>query len=160
MAYVPADAKWFIAEIVEEITVEGDPRNVVHVNFNLIRADSPEEAYAKSLELGKQCETEYDNPDGKRVQIRFRGLRNLGVVYDELEHGAELMYEERIGVSPDELQNCVRPKEQLDVFIPWEPPDFTRAPDYGSKEIIDEVERRFGLKRFQGMGESHGPDDH
>ena len=53
MGYVPADVKWFIAEIVEEITVEDDPRNVVHVNYNLIRADSPEEAYEKSLELGQ-----------------------------------------------------------------------------------------------------------
>jgi hypothetical protein len=160
MAYVPADAKWFIAEIVEEITVEGDQRNIVHVNFNLIRADSPEEAYAKSLELGKQCDTEYENSAAKRVQIRFRGLRNLTVMYDELEHGAELMYEERIAVPGDELEKCVRGKEQLDVFIPWKPPDFTKAPDYASKDIMDEVEHRFGLKRFEGMGESNGPDHH
>ena len=160
MGYVPNDAKWWIAEIVEEITVEGDARNVVHVNYNLIRADSPPEAYAKSLELGKGSETEYDNSEGKRVQIRFRGLRNLTVMYDELEHGAELMYEERVGVSPDELQKCGRAKEELDVFIPWRGPDFTKAPDYGAKEIIDEVERRFGLKRFEGMDESHGPDGH
>jgi hypothetical protein len=160
MGYVPADAKWFIAEIVEEITVEGDARNVVHVNFNLIRADSPEEAYTKSLELGKQGETEYNNSENKRVEIRFRGLRNLTVMYDELEHGAELMYEERVGVSPDELRKFISQKEQLDVFIPWKGPDFTKAPDYGAKEIIDEIERRFGLKRFEGMGESHGPDDH
>ena len=160
MGYVPDDAKWWIAEIVEEITVEDDARNVVHINFNLIRADSPEEAYTKSLELGKQGQTEYDNSEGKHVQIRFRGLRNLSVMWDELEDGAELMYEERVGLSPDELRNCTRSKEQLDVFIPWKPPDFTKAPDYGSKEIIDEVEHRFGLKRFEGMGESHGPNDH
>ena len=33
MGYVPDDAKWWIAEIVEEITVEDDARNVVHINF-------------------------------------------------------------------------------------------------------------------------------
>ncbi len=160
MGWVPKGVKWFIAEIVEEITVEGDPRNVVHINFNLIRADSPEEAYTKSLELGEQNQTEYQNPEGKRVEIRFRGLRNLSVMYDELEHGAELMYEERVAVNSDELKKIVRGKDQLDVFIPWKPPDLSEAPDYSSKDIIDEVERRFGLKRFEGMGESHGPDDH
>jgi len=32
MAYIPTDAQWYVAEIVEQITVEGDSRNVVHKN--------------------------------------------------------------------------------------------------------------------------------
>jgi hypothetical protein len=52
MGYIPEDAKWYLAEIVEEITVEEDSRNVVHRNLHLIRADSPEEAYRKAIELG------------------------------------------------------------------------------------------------------------
>jgi hypothetical protein len=151
MGYVPNDVKWFIAEIVEEITVEGDPRNVVHVNYNLIRADSPEEAYNKALELGRGGETQYENSEGKQVSVRFRGLRNLRVVYDELEHGAELMFEESIGMSSLDLQKMLKPKEELETFIPWQPPDFSKQPDYGSKEIIEEVERRFGTRRFGGM---------
>ena len=150
MGYVPADAKWFIAEIVEEITVEDDPRNVVHVNYNLIRADNPEEAYEKSMELGRNGETDYDNSEGKHVRIRFVGLRNLSVMYDELEDGAELMYEERV-VSPNELESCVVQKGKLDIFIPWSAPDFSKVPDYAAKYIMDEVERRFDLKRFKGM---------
>src|SRR6266496_4771685 len=118
MGYVPKNAKWWIAEIVEEITVQDDPRNVVHVNFNLIRADSPEEAYTKSLELGKQGETEYSNSEGKNVQIRFRGLRNLTVMYDAIEHGAELIYEERIDVPPDELENASEQSNSLTCSFP------------------------------------------
>jgi hypothetical protein len=34
-------------------TVEDDPRNVVHVNYNLIRFGGPEEAYEKSIELAE-----------------------------------------------------------------------------------------------------------
>jgi uncharacterized protein DUF4288 len=158
MGYVPKDVKWFIAEIVEEITVEGDPRNVVHVNFNLIRAESPEEAYTKAIELGRGGETEYRNADGKLVHIRFHGLRDLNVIYDDLEDGAELMFEKRVSVPSDELQTLIRPKEELDVFSGWKPPDLTKEPDYSSKEVLDEVERRFGAKRFQGTG--NGPDDH
>ena len=42
------------------------------------------------------------------MRFRFLGLRNLSVVYEELEHGAELMYEEQVGVPSDELKNCVK----------------------------------------------------
>ena len=52
MGYIPEDAKWYLADLVEEITVEGDPRNVVHTNMTLVRADSPEEAYQKAVQLG------------------------------------------------------------------------------------------------------------
>ena len=46
MAFIPADAKWYLAEIVEQISVEGDPRSVIHTNLVLVRADSPDEAYS------------------------------------------------------------------------------------------------------------------
>jgi hypothetical protein len=92
MVYVPEGAGWYVAEIIEEITVGGDPRNVVHRNLVLIRADSPDEAYTKALEVGGQHEGSYTNPDGRLVSTSFRGLSHLDVVHDGLEHGAELMY--------------------------------------------------------------------
>ena len=49
MGYIPKNAKWYLAELVEEITISGDPRNVVHTNLVLVRADSAAEAYEKSL---------------------------------------------------------------------------------------------------------------
>ena len=52
MGDIPENAKWYLADIVQEITVEDDPHNVVHTNLVLIRADSPEEAYQKAMELG------------------------------------------------------------------------------------------------------------
>ena len=42
------------------------------------------------------------------MRIRFLGLRNLSVVYEELKHDAELMYEEQVGVPSVELKNCVK----------------------------------------------------
>src|SRR5688572_10012616 len=89
MSYIPDSAIWYIAEIVEEISVESDPRNVIHRNMVLIHDNSAEEAYSKALEHGKHAETSYQNPEGKRFCIRFRGLRDLMVVHDDLEHGAE-----------------------------------------------------------------------
>jgi hypothetical protein len=47
MGFLAKVAKWYLADIVEEIRVEGDRRNVVHTNLILVRADSPNEAYAE-----------------------------------------------------------------------------------------------------------------
>lgn len=148
MGYVPADVKWFIAEIVEEVTVEGDVRNIVHVNFNLIRADSPEEAYTKATSLGASGETEYNNPQGRQVRIRFRGLRELQAVHEELRDGTELMFEQKVAVPPEAIATMLRPKDKLSVFSGWETPDFSQHPDYASAEVLNEVERQFGIKRF------------
>lgn len=120
MAYIPPDAKWYIAEIVQEYTIEGEPSNVVHTNMVLVRADSPEEAYDRAILLGKESEVSYENPQGKKVTLRFRGLRDLNVVHGELEHGAELIYEERVGMSEEELDKSVTRKEDLGVFRPLE----------------------------------------
>jgi hypothetical protein len=112
MAYVPNDAKWYLAWLVLEIIVEDDPRNIVHINLMLIRADSPGEAYEKAIELGKESEISYENPDGKSVVHVFRGIRDLNVIHDELEHGAELNYEENVGVSNEKIERMLRPRSE------------------------------------------------
>jgi hypothetical protein len=48
MGFVPKDAEWYLAEIVQELTVAEDPRNVVWRNLTLVHASSPEDAYAHS----------------------------------------------------------------------------------------------------------------
>src|SRR6516162_6964705 len=98
MAFIPKDAKWYIGWIVLEFVIEDDPRNVVHINTLLIEANSPDDAYKKALELGKSQEMEYLNTDGKVVKVKFRGLRELNVIHDELEHGAELFYHQEVEV--------------------------------------------------------------
>jgi hypothetical protein len=93
MAYIPKDARWYLADVVLEHTVESDPRNVVHVNIHLVEADSPERAYQKAYGLGRDAEQVYANSDGKEVRVVFRGLRDLNVIHEALEDGAELTYE-------------------------------------------------------------------
>jgi hypothetical protein len=140
MAYIPEDAKWYLAEIVEQITVEGDPRNVVHTNLVLVRADSPEEAYQKATELGSAGEQTYENPAGKRVAFRFRGLRGLNVIHDELEHGAELSYSENLDMDDSAITEWVTPKEKLGVFRPITP---STGPDYKSRDVLEELYKGF-----------------
>ena len=140
MAFIPEDAKWYLAELVVEMTVDDDPRNVVHRNLFLVRADSPEEAYQKAMELGTSNEASWENIDGKRVTIRFRGLCYLNVIHDELEHGAELSYREDIVVDESTIQKWVASKEDLGVFRPITP---SPGPHYASRDVIEEMYERF-----------------
>jgi hypothetical protein len=136
MGFIPANAKWYLADIVEEIQVQDDSQNVIHINTVLVRADSPEEAHAKALELGEQCNRAYENSAGNNVTISFRGLRDLYVIHDELEHGAELFYDERFGLTEEQIVALVCEKENLSVFQPWKGPD-PASPDYVAKWVVD-----------------------
>lgn len=138
MAHIPVNAKWYLATIIEEITVEGDSRNVVHKNHVLIQGKSPDDAYAKAQEIGKKSDVSYDNPAGRLVHIKFKGLSDLNVIYDELEHGAELRYEELLGLSEEQIAALVRRKEDLDVFQPISP---SAGPDYRSRDVVEDAER-------------------
>ena len=144
MGFVPKDAKWYLAEIVQELTVADDTRNIVWRNLTLIHATSPDDAYEQALQLGRSGDTEYKNPTGKLVTIRFRGLSFLDVIHDALERGAELVFQSSLGVASDDLQKLLLSKEQLPLFCPIIRPD---GPDVASGEIVQEVERRLGIKR-------------
>ena len=149
MGFIPESAKWYLAEIVEQITVEGDSGNVVHTNMVLVRADSPEEAYRKALELGSWGEQSWENTDGKLVTIRFMGLHDLNVIHDELEHGAELIYSEEIGMEEAALQRWVTPKESLGVFAPIVR---TEKPNYA--EVVKKMNQMIADSKLGGENTS------
>jgi hypothetical protein len=117
MAFIPKGARWYLAELVIEYTVDGDPRNVVHVNMHLVEADSPEHAYEKAMALGRASEQGYANSAGREVRVVFRGLQNLDVIHDPLEDGAELAYTEKVAVPEAELRGLLRIKKDLGVFV-------------------------------------------
>jgi len=139
MGYIPESAKWYLAEIVEQITVEGDPRNIVHTNLVLVRADSPE-AYQKAMELGAAGEQSYENPEGQCVTVRFRGLHDLNVIHDNLEHGAELIYSENLDFDESRIEKWVTQREELGIFRPITP---SKGPDYSSRDIVEKIYREF-----------------
>ena len=105
MGYIPADTEWYISELVIEITVHGARCNVLHRNLVLIHSSSPEEAYAKAVHLGQDSETEYKNLKDQLVQFRFRGVSKLDVIYEPLVDGAELYFEEQVGIPEPESRN-------------------------------------------------------
>jgi hypothetical protein len=145
MAFVPDNVEWFLAQIVQEIRVAGSRRNIVHVNYVIIQAPSPELAYNRAMTIGKKGDTSYVNELGKQVTIRFRGLRDLDVIYDPLGDGCEIMFTEKLGVTKKGIEKLVRPKRELEVFLPIR----TRPgrPNYSSKEIMEIVNSRLNEKK-------------
>jgi len=79
--------RWYIAELTEEIALEGDPRNphpnVVHRATQVIFADSPEDAYEKALSLSVQHETSYLNYDQQKAQVRYWSLNEVNLLDEE-----------------------------------------------------------------------------
>jgi hypothetical protein len=146
MVYIPAGAEWYVAEIIEEISVEGDDRNVVHKNLVLIHADSPDAAYSRALQIGSDGNTSYRNPDDKNVISRFRGLGYLDVVHGGIEDGTELLYERKTSVAEEEILKWVKAKEQLPLF--GESENEPAYPNYSSGGILSEavelIERKAG----------------
>lgn len=127
------DITWYIAELIDEISVSGDPRNVVHRNLVLIRADTPEEAYEKCTRLGKSGEGSHQNPKGQLVCTKFWGIAELDRIYEDLGDGAEISFKQQTQVPPEEIKNWILPKDQLKAFLP---PQRMLGPDYTSKEIL------------------------
>src|SRR5262249_31750593 len=140
MSFVPKNARWYLADVILEHIVEADPRNLVHVNMHLIEAESPEQADDKALAVGRRSEQEYANTDGKRVRVVFRGLRDLNVVHDPLEDGAELAFSETVGIAEDQLGRWITPKERLSVFAPAAPK--IDRPNYMPESVMGMLEAK------------------
>jgi hypothetical protein len=99
--------RWYTAEIIEEITVSGDPRRVIHRNLILISAGSADEAYEKAQRFGSQAEDTYENPAGQAVTVKFRGVAQLDYLYEEPGDGAEVAFSEQIGLSEDQVSSLI-----------------------------------------------------
>lgn len=109
---------WYLAELVEAIRVEGDPRPVFHVNAVLLAADDAEAAWQRALGAGRALDDDYRNPRGQRVSVRFLGVHELMEVYDEPEDGAELYYRRLV---VEAQRPAVRARDELAVFRAHEP---------------------------------------
>ena len=153
MGFVPEGARWYLAEVVLVHVIEGERRNLVHVNTHLVEAPSPEEAYKKAGKLGREAQHSYLNTDGMRVRVKFRGLRELNVIHDDLEDGVELSYEEIVAVPESKLKRWARPKKELGVFAPRR---LRRGvPNYMPLTVIRELEAA-GFSRADVEGRHEG----
>jgi len=76
-------ARWYIAELVEELILDGNVKNVIHRKTRVIFADSQEDAYEKALSLSQEHEPTYLNQTYNVPQVRYWGLNELNLVQEE-----------------------------------------------------------------------------
>ncbi len=138
MGFIPEGGCWYLADVVLEHIIEGDPRNVIHINTHLVEAGGPDEAYEKAVDLGRRSEQEYVNTGSRRVRVVFRGLRGLDVIHEPLEDGAEIAYSESVGISEEQLSQWVVPRHRLGVFRPRQPK--RDGPNYMPASIMSQLE--------------------
>lgn len=112
--------KWYIAhELLYFDTKKGRGRLkgrklVVWENLVLIKAKGPEEAYRKALKHGRLSEDKV-KIDGEDGYCRFKGLRDLVLIHDDLQDGAELEWHDlRKDVS--ELGRMAKRKGRMQAF--------------------------------------------
>jgi hypothetical protein len=83
-----------------------------------LAAGTEDEAYKKAMEYGQSCASEYLNTDGKRVNIDFRGLRNLFFPADGLVDRGLLFYEELTGLTDSDIAKIVKTKLEMAAVQP------------------------------------------
>jgi hypothetical protein len=111
--------EWYIAHGIlyfepSAQTISRTANLTVWENLILIKATNPEDAYRKAMDLGHLNEHAV-KIDGKDGYCRFKGLRELALVYDELEDGAELEWRE-FQMEPTKLHQMVIPKAKMQAF--------------------------------------------
>jgi hypothetical protein len=93
------NTKWFIAEIIEkcEPVNRNETQELRRVqtwgNFHIIKAETPKIAYDKAVKIGKEAEYKFTNSDNLEMEWIFIGIGNLIPIYEDIEDGSEIMWE-------------------------------------------------------------------
>ncbi len=104
---------WYWAELINECRVDGRQKSTVWVNIHLIRAKSANEAYVKSLALGRKENQKYLNVHGGNVTWKFRGFRNLYAINEKFADGAEIFYDSYRHVPEPKIKKMIRQRSEL-----------------------------------------------
>lgn len=119
---------WYIAEIIQKCepvdrNEKQDLRRVTTWgNHHLIKANSPEKAFEKAVQIGKEGEYTFTNTDKIIMEWIFVGIADLIPIYDDIEDGAEIMWTDygfisdrrtkRIPQTKEEILKIIKPKNK------------------------------------------------
>ncbi len=113
------DIKWYLAyEVLYFELAEPSVQQEYEVweNHVLIKADNPDEAYEKAMQHGFDTEHEI-LINGQKGYLKFKGLKKLVKIYEDLEDGSEIEWFE-YSLDKGKLDALVPMKEELHAFQP------------------------------------------
>ena len=120
MTNSPEVSRWYIAELTEEVTLEGDPHHVIHRKTRVIFADSAEDAYEKALSMITEHELGYLNGHDKAIRTRFWGLRELQLSNEDLDR-AGILPQDRVGAARRRNSTGLSPEQQFALMMSLKP---------------------------------------
>ena len=120
MADSPETARWYIAELVEELILDGNIRNVIHRKTRVIFADCQEDAYEKALAMITEHEIGYINEHHKAIRTRFWGLRELSLSNEDMDR-AGMLPESRMGTARRRNSTGLSPEQQFALLLSLKP---------------------------------------
>jgi len=120
MTNSPETSRWYVAELTEEVTLEGDPLNIVHKKTRVIFADSAEDAYEKALSMITEHELGYLNEHKRAVRTRFWGLRELDLSNEDMDR-AGILPQEKKGSARRRNSTGLTPEQQFALLVSLKP---------------------------------------
>jgi hypothetical protein len=108
---------WFFREIQQWVSTRQKKltpksRCLVWENTRIIKAKNRDEAFEKAMRMG-----EVGHPSKTLGgEWRFVGISQLLPVYDDLEDGAEILWDDRGSIPVSQITRLVKSKKQLPVF--------------------------------------------
>ena len=117
---------WWIASYLQRFEWQGAKpatrrsRPLCWENTVILKAKDREIAFRKAIALANSSATGkwqlLDDPPGHLGRWIFEGLTRLVPIYDSLEDGAEVLWQEYTHKSLGSLRQRVRPKAKLEAF--------------------------------------------
>lgn len=110
-----ADKKqWYAATLIIRLRVEDDNGPYpCDEQVRLVRARTPDKAYAKAYKLGKEQETVTLNDAGEMLYVEFVGLADLTLIDGSLDDGVKIKSRLFVHSAPQILALM---KEELSLF--------------------------------------------
>lgn len=113
---------WWVASYIERFEPENETsenpnrRCLAWENTIIINARNREEAFRKAEKTGKLGNCLESTINGRKGVWRYEGLTSLLAIYDELEDGAEILWNEHKNVTVKKVKSWVKRKNQLETF--------------------------------------------
>ena len=112
---------WYVCSYLLRFVELGQPNNddpesrfLSWENTVLIKATSIEEAYDKTIKIGEESTEPYKGgPQGVDVQWVLEGVTEVLPVYEEIEDGSEIMWNERPPRKLKSLRALIRKRDQF-----------------------------------------------
>jgi hypothetical protein len=110
---------WFLVEIIEiyepvdSNKMQELRRVTAYGNYHLINAATPSRAYEKAVKIGKHSNYKFTNSDKIKMKSKFLGIGDLLPICENIQDGAEIMWNNYGFISARSSEKKVRTKKDL-----------------------------------------------